>query len=66
MIYDMLCSRSERSFSLDVQSRHVTVAEAEKRRKERTRRARRRAAETLKLRREERVPADHDDDSADQ
>jgi hypothetical protein len=45
------------------QPRHVTVAEAEQRRKERTRDARRRAAATLKLRREEREPAD--DDSAD-
>ena len=57
-------SRSETSFSLDGQPRHVTVAEAEKRRKERTRDARRKQAETLKQRREERVPAD--DDSADQ
>ena len=45
------------------QPRHVTVAEAEQRRKERTRDARRRAAATLKRRREEREPAD--DDSAD-
>jgi hypothetical protein len=35
------------------QPRHVTVAEAEMRRKERTKDARRRAAKTLKLRREE-------------
>ena len=42
---------------------HVTVAEAEQRRKERTRDARRRAAATLKRRREEREPAN--DNSAD-
>ena len=46
------------------QPRNVTVAVSEKRRKERTRDARRRAAETLKRRREERVPAH--DDSADE
>ena len=42
---------------------HVTVAEAEQRRKERTRDARRRAVATLKRRLEERVSAY--DDSAD-
>ena len=42
------------------QPRHVTVAESEKRRKDRTKDARRRAAETLKRRREDPVPADDD------
>jgi hypothetical protein len=45
------------------QPRHVTVAEAEQRCKELTRDTRRRAAATLKRRRDESVPAD--DDSAD-
>jgi hypothetical protein len=45
------------------QPRHITVAEAEQRRKERTSNARRRAAATLRLHWEEREPAN--DDSAD-
>jgi hypothetical protein len=48
------------------QPHHVAGAEAEERRKERTRDARRQAAETLKLRREERHGDSADADSADE